>query len=284
MPNGNRINMGAYGGTPQASLSPICQPPGLPGRASNPYPADGAVDVGKHVELVILTWTAGLSAVSHDVYFGTDGDAVANADTSDTTGTYRGRQATTSYSPPEGVGWHNRPYYWRIDEVDSEGNTTTGAVWTFKTMSPPKGRSCFTGETGVWVNGALVRMSNVSLGQNVGRIDGASVGSSSVPLPYLGEVEKVQEHEGTFVCYDVLLDSGNCISVAENHYFLAESGRWISLQNLKTGAKLQTAKGSTGIISVTRRPMPHVGNVYNLKVEGSDRYLVGEDGLIVRDY
>jgi hypothetical protein len=42
-PNGNRINMGAYGGTPQASLSPICQPPGLPGRASNPSPGDGAV-------------------------------------------------------------------------------------------------------------------------------------------------------------------------------------------------------------------------------------------------
>jgi hypothetical protein len=269
MPNGNRINMGAYGGTPQASLSPICQL--LPGRASNPSPADGAVSV----ELdVILSWTAGSNAVSHDVYFGIEDSLLLVSN-----------QTATQFNP----GPLNRytTYLWRIDEVNSEG-TTTGELWTFRTFSPPKGRSCFTGETGVWIDGALVRISNVGLGQNVGRINGTSVEGSSVPLPHLGKVEELQEHEGAFVCYDVLLDSGNCISVAENvaenHYFLAESGRWISLQELETGIKLQTSKGSIEIISVTRRPMPYVGKVYNLKVEGSDRYLAGEDGLIVRDY
>ena len=30
--------------------------------------------------------------------------------------------------------------------------------------------------------------------------------------------------------------------------------------------------------------MPYVGKVYNLKVEGSDRYLVGKDAIIVSDY
>jgi len=87
-----------------------------------------------------------------------------------------------------------------------------------------------------------------------------------------------------FTCYDVLFESGNRLSVVENHYFMTESGRWISLQNLKTGIKLKTSKGSIGITSVTKRPMPYIGKVYNLKVAGSDRYLVGKDAIVVRDY
>ncbi len=82
----------------------------------------------------------------------------------------------------------------------------------------------------------------------------------------------------------LLLESGNRIGVAERHYFLAESGDWVAVQNLKTATKLQTPKGSIGIVNVTKRPMPYVGKVYNLKVEGSDRYLVGKDAVIVRDY
>jgi hypothetical protein len=70
----------------------------------------------------------------------------------------------------------------------------------------------------------------------------------------------------------------------ECHYFLEESGRWLSLQELKAGIKLQTLNGMIEIISVTKRPMRYVGKVYNLKIEGSDRYLVGQDAVIVRDY
>jgi len=272
IPHGGRINIGAYGGTMEASLSPGEQPSPPSDKASNPYPADGAVDVEEYV--ISLTWTAGLNAVSHDVYFGTDEDVVAFTDTSDTTGTYRGRQAATSYTPPEGAGWRSPFYYWRIDEVDSQGNKTTGDVWTFTTITrpPPKGRTCFTAETKVWVNGALVPISTVALGQSICGINS------------LSKIQEVQEHNGTFACYDVLLESGNCLSVAENHYFLAESGRWISLQNLKTGTRLKTAKGTVGITNITKRPKPYIGNVYNLKVNGSDRYLVGKDAIVVRDY
>ena len=131
LPHGNRINIGAYGGTMEASLSPSEQPCPLSGKASNPYPADGAVDVEEHVS---LTWTAGLNAVSHDVYFGTDRDAVANADTSDTTGIYRGRQAITSYTPREVLSWHTAPYYWRIDEYNPDATISMGGVWSFTVM------------------------------------------------------------------------------------------------------------------------------------------------------
>jgi hypothetical protein len=272
IPNGGRINIGAYGGTIEASLSPseLLRP--LSKKASNPYPANGATDVEGDAT---LTWTAGIDAVSHDVYFGTDVDVVFFADTSDTIGTYRGRQAATSYTPPEILlGWRAAPYYWRIDEIDSDGNVTRGDVWTFSMASvpPPKGRTCFVAETDVWVNDTLVPISKVVQGQ-------INCGANS-----LGKVQEVQEHNGTFTCYDVLLESGNCIGVAENHYFLSESGQWISLKELKAGIKLKTLKGSIDIVSVTKRPTPYVGMVYNLKVDGSDRYLVGKDAIIVRDY
>jgi len=266
MPNGSRINMGAYGGTPEASISTqdVNSVPNLH-KASNPNPANETF-IGGHT----LSWTAGLNAVSHDVYFGPNipTEFILNqTETEFDTGSLR----------------HGVTYFWRIDEVDGQDNKTTGDLWRFNTI-PPKGRACFTGQTGVWVDGALIPISTVDLDRNVGCIDGASEGNLSKRLLSLGKVETVQEHKGTFACYDVLLESGNCISVAENHYFMAESGRWIALQNLRAGTRLRTSKGSIGIVSVTKRPVPYAGKVYNLKVNGSDRYLVGEDAVIVRDY
>jgi len=62
-----------------------------------------------------LSWSPGDNASGHDVYFGTDKDAVAHANASDTTGIYRGRQSVTIYTPPD-VEWGGGPYYWRVDE------------------------------------------------------------------------------------------------------------------------------------------------------------------------
>jgi parallel beta-helix repeat protein len=274
IPHGGRINIGAYGGTPEASLSPSAQPSPLPLKASNPYPADGA----DYIEGRVISWTAGLNAVLHDVYFSSNEEAVADGDISNRTGTYRGRQAAPSYTPFDGFwSWPDPSVYWRIDEVDREGNITKGDVWTFSIIpppsrTPPKGRACFTAETEVWIDGNLIPISK------------AVQGHINCGVNSLGKVQEVQEHSGTFTCYDVLLESGNCISVAENHFFLSESGQWLSLLNLKAGIKLQTPKGSIGITSITKRPTPYTGKVYNLKVAGSDRYLVGRDAVIVRDY
>ena len=278
MPHGGRINIGAYGGTAEASLSPSEQPCRPNGKASNPYPPDGA----EHFDVLTLDWTPGSNAVLHDVYLGTDRDVVASADTSDTTGTYRGRQAASSYALPEDIWRYPSHYYWRIDEIDGSGNKTKGDVWMFTTShpSPPKGRTCFTAETGVWLDGILVSISKAMRGGQVGRAAGDLLSS----LPCLGEVDTVQLHAGTFTCCDVLLESGNRISVVENHYFLADSGQWISLQDLKEGMRLQTAKGPIAITAVVKKATPYIGEVYNLKVNGSHRYLVGQDAIIVRDY
>jgi Concanavalin A-like lectin/glucanases superfamily len=101
---------------------------GNPALAYDPQPAYGAtVDVRS-----ILSWTAGDGAAQHDVYLGTDPNAVAAADASDATGIYRGRQADATYTPADGLAW-TTTYYWRVDEVAADGTISKGHVWTFAT-------------------------------------------------------------------------------------------------------------------------------------------------------
>ncbi|HUW82219.1 MAG TPA: Calx-beta domain-containing protein [Phycisphaerae bacterium] len=90
-----------------------------PGQATNPSPADGATKVSRSV---ILSWTAGSGADSHDVYFGTN----PNPGPSE----FQGNQTDTTFVP--GYLGKNTWYYWRIDEVNA-GGTTTGVVWSFRT-------------------------------------------------------------------------------------------------------------------------------------------------------
>jgi len=97
--------------------------------AWDPTPARGSTpDLQRALP---LTWKAGANAAQHDVYLGTNRDAVAGATVSDQTGIYRGRQAGTSYTPPEGVQWAGGPYYWRIDEYNTDQTITPGRLWQF---------------------------------------------------------------------------------------------------------------------------------------------------------
>ncbi|MHC4752540.1 MAG: DUF1349 domain-containing protein [Planctomycetota bacterium] len=84
-----------------------------------------------------LTWGAGATAATHDVYFGTDFDEV----TAGTGDTFQGNQTDTyllvgyGYTPedplPDGLE-PGTTYYWRIDEVEADTVTKhTGAVWNF---------------------------------------------------------------------------------------------------------------------------------------------------------
>jgi len=100
-----------------------------PLRAWNASPDDGSTP--EMDTATPLIWSPGDSASSHEVYLGLDEDAVTAADTSDNTGVYRGSQAGTSFTPAEGVEWGGGPYYWRVDENNSDGTVTTGRVWSF---------------------------------------------------------------------------------------------------------------------------------------------------------
>jgi len=103
--------------------------------ASNPFLARPISPLpGTTVTLQEATpfgWTPGETAVQHDVYFGTDEGSVNDADTTDTTGIYRGRLNVPIYLPPEPLEL-GRSYYWRIDEVEADGTTIhKGAIWSF---------------------------------------------------------------------------------------------------------------------------------------------------------
>ena len=65
---------------------------------------------------------------------------------------------------------------------------------------------------------------------------------------------------------------------------MLDSGRWIAAQDLRSGWRFKTLDGAVTIKSVTTSTIPFVGKVYNLKIKGSDRYVVEKDGVIVRDY
>jgi hypothetical protein len=108
-------------------------PPGhlqLPLRANRPKPATEQIDV---THTAILTWSPGYKAAGHEVYFGTDAEAVANADTSSPEYVGSRDLGSESYEPGE-LQW-NTTYYWRVDEVNdlASGSPWVGYVWNFTT-------------------------------------------------------------------------------------------------------------------------------------------------------
>jgi hypothetical protein len=99
-----------------------------PGAVGNPEPPNGATDVQMNA---ILSWTPADFAASHEVYFGTDKEAVRNADTGSPE--YKGPKSLGDESYDPGLLESGATYYWRVDEVDSQGNTAKGPLWSFTT-------------------------------------------------------------------------------------------------------------------------------------------------------
>jgi len=101
--------------------------PTPPDKAEDPNPIIGATNIGI---TPTLSWTAGDRATSHDVYFGTDMNAVMNANHS-SAGIFRGNRTTANFNP--GTLTRAVTHYWRIDEVNDAG-TTAGDLWSFTTI------------------------------------------------------------------------------------------------------------------------------------------------------
>jgi hypothetical protein len=99
-----------------------------PGAVGNPQPANGATDVAM---TTALNWTPADNAASHQLYFGADKDTVRTADTS--APQYKGSIALGAESYDPGLLEANTAYYWRVDEVDDQGNVSTGPLWIFTT-------------------------------------------------------------------------------------------------------------------------------------------------------
>ena len=121
----------------EAELAEVMAGPPAP-LAAGPDPAEG---VTLEQNWTNLSWQPGTWAVSHDLYFGTDYDAVEQG----AEGTFIGN--TTS--PLQIVGFPGFPapqglqpgttYYWRVDEInpDNPDSPWKGVVWSF--TLPPRG-------------------------------------------------------------------------------------------------------------------------------------------------
>jgi hypothetical protein len=100
--------------------------------ASNPSPADKAVDIPRDV---VLAWTAGKSGQTHDVYFGTvaaDVDAATRTNPKNVLASQA--QSDATYDPTGSLAF-GKTYYWRVDEVNQTPDSTIfkGLVWSFTT-------------------------------------------------------------------------------------------------------------------------------------------------------
>jgi len=99
--------------------------------ATSPSPADGATDVPTDTT---LSWTPGMFAATHDIYFGTSLDDVENASVADPRGVLisQGQTGTTCDPGPLEL---EQTYYWRVDEVNAPPDSTVvkGSVWSFTT-------------------------------------------------------------------------------------------------------------------------------------------------------
>ncbi len=118
-------NVGATATSPAVQIRILAGPLA----AHDPTPPDGAINMPKSV----IQWKAGLTALAHDVYFGTSETAVTNAtydspEFTEQTNLLYCALVTTLQQP-------QTTYYWRIDELENETTIIKGDVWQFTTAS-----------------------------------------------------------------------------------------------------------------------------------------------------
>jgi len=101
-----------------------------PGAVGSPKPSNGAVDVK---QTPILSWSPGDHAASHQVYFGTDKDALRNANSGSPE--YKGAKELGSESYDPGKLQWDTTYYWRVNGVNNANLNSpwVGLVWSFTT-------------------------------------------------------------------------------------------------------------------------------------------------------
>ncbi|MBN1361817.1 MAG: hypothetical protein JW993_14570 [Sedimentisphaerales bacterium] len=104
---------------------------GTPGLATDPFPDDKVEDVCPDV---ILSWTPGEFAATHNVYFGTDFDDVNTASIANPLGVLVSAGQDANTFDPDGLLAFGQTYYWRVDEVNAPPTSDTvfpGPVWSF---------------------------------------------------------------------------------------------------------------------------------------------------------
>jgi len=230
---------------------------GNPLLAGAPDPQRGAMlDIR---DATALRWSAGDTAVSHDVYFGTDRDAVAAADKD--APEFQGNQPGTSLSLAGRVEFGGGDYYWRIDEVEAAGTVQTGYLWRFNVPDflAVDDFESYSNEVGSrvfekWVDGVGFTLPEPG---DPGNATGALVGHDiwSVDSPYF---------EGTIVETADVYDGSQAMPVYYDNTFspyLSEADRTF------TPGQNWTVEGVTTLVVHFRGEADNTGDLY-VKING----------------
>ena len=92
--------------------------------ATDPVPANQDFHAGTDDGTVHFSWKEADGITSHRLVLGTDPDLVATSTSYEYEGTSTEYTKTGLYSM--------QTYYWRVDEVESDGTVHKGSVWSFK--------------------------------------------------------------------------------------------------------------------------------------------------------
>lgn len=97
-------------------------------QAQYPMPLNGDEHVNAEGGAQTLGWKSPAGTLSYDVYVGTDRESVLRADRRSPE--YKGNQKDDSYALNDLYSMDT--YWWRVDAIDAEGNTTPGKLWYFR--------------------------------------------------------------------------------------------------------------------------------------------------------
>jgi hypothetical protein len=159
--------------------------------ATEPDPADGIIYPDTWTN---LSWSVGISAVSHDVYFS---DSLVDVETG-AESAYLGNQTEfykivgfPGFAHPDGLT-HGTTYYWRVDEVEADGSTVTGDIWSFM-VTPKTAYNPNPADGGMyidpnvelsWTAGLGPNLHIVYFGDNFDDVNNAAGGPSQVDATY----------------------------------------------------------------------------------------------------
>jgi len=167
-------------------------PPKL--KAYDPIPEDGTVGVLNP----LMQWTAGDTAMFHDVYFGTTPDLTeANKVAS--------RQMFNIYYHIPGLE-SGVTYYWRVDEIEMNGTTYTGNVWSFTAKpvtafapSPADGAAgLFPVQTLSWLPGSGAVRHQLYFGDNLADVEQGAPGTDQGILTEMAFVPPILRASTTY--------------------------------------------------------------------------------------
>lgn len=162
-------------------------------RAVQPIPYHDSCEV---VVTTPLQWTAGLDAVAHRVFFGSNEQALTDATLSSPE--FQGEQSATSFVLSNPLA-HETTYFWRIDQIDANGEVREGQTWKFTTapaIPPVPNQSLFSlaSDASIRELGNVVDIDNPSTllgtGGSAPRVDRCTI--------YVFQLPNLGAHENPF--------------------------------------------------------------------------------------